>query len=168
MTVWGAFEHPEERRPKLMLRDAWQERLNLQQLIRLVIKTCRDHKVDTLLIEDSARGGDVRDEIGRQLGRRDIRVILLPVDTSKVARLQACVPVFYSGVIYAPERDWSDMVIRQVAAFPRGHHDDLTDTVSLAVNYLRGTGVAVRAPEYDEDLIEARRFRKKPTAVYDV
>jgi len=26
----------------------------------------------------------------------------------------------------------------------------------------------VRAPEYDEDLIEARRFRKKPTAVYDV
>jgi hypothetical protein len=44
----------------------------------------------------------------------------------------------------------------------------LVDTVSLAVNYLWTTGVAVRAPEYDEDVVAARMFRKRPAAVYDV
>jgi predicted phage terminase large subunit-like protein len=134
----------------------------------LVIKTCRDHKVDTLLIEDSARGTDVRDEIQRLLGRRDINVVLVPATTSKTARLQACVPIFASGVIYAPERDWSDMVIRQVSAFPRGRHDDLVDTVSQAVTYLRNTGVAVHAFEHDEDVRASRMYQRPRAPVYDV
>jgi predicted phage terminase large subunit-like protein len=168
MTVWGAFEHPETKRPALMLRAAWQERIDLAQLVRRVLRTCREHKVDVLLIEDTARGIDVQNEIYRLIGRREIRVILVKPNGDKVARLNATVPIFESGIVFAPEKDWSEMVIRQVASFPRGKHDDLVDTVSQALIYLRNTGVALRSEEHDE-MVRARRLYRKPqTAVYDV
>lgn len=168
MTVWGAFAHPETGRPKLMLRDAWQERLNLAQLVKRVVEACRAHKVDALLIEDAARGIDVAEEIYRLIGRREIRVVLIPPAGDKVSRLNATVPVFENEVVYAPDRDWAEMVIRQVSSFPFGRHDDLVDTVSQALIYLRKTGVSVRREEYDDAETAKRMFRQQRKAVYDV
>jgi len=168
LTVWAAFEHAETQKPKLMLRDAWQKRLNLAELSREVIETCRKHKVDTLLIEDAARGVDVRDEIWRLVGQRLFKIVLIPPAGDKISRLNACVPVFENKVVYAPDRDWADLVIRQVATFPGGRHDDLVDTVSQAMIYLRKTGVAVRREEHDAEVYERRRYRKAPQPHYDV
>lgn len=168
LTVWGAFAHPETEKPKVMLRDAWQERMNLADLVRRVLKTCREHKVDTLLIEDATRGTDVRDEIGRLTHGREFVVHLIKPSGDKVSRMNACVPVFENAIVYAPDREWADMVIRQVSAFPYGRHDDLCDTVSQALIYMRANGVAVRREEYDESVIERRRYRKPEQPVYDV
>lgn len=168
LTVWAGFEHPETGKPKLMLREAWQERLNLSDLVRKVIATCREHRVDRLLIEDAARGIDVRDEIERLAGRREFVCELVRPAGDKVSRMNACVPVFENGIVFAPDREWADMVIRQVTAFPFGRHDDLCDTVSQALIYLRANGVAVRRDEYDEMVVERRRYRKPEIAIYDV
>lgn len=168
MTVWAAFEHPETARPAVMLRGAWQERLNLAELVRRVIRTCREHAIDTLLIEDSARGGDVRDEMHRLVGQREVRIALIKAAGDKVSRLHAVVPVFENGIVYAPERDWSQMVIDQTSRFPRGKHDDLVDTVSQALIYMRATGVATRREEYEEEVLARRMYRKPQKAIYDV
>jgi len=39
------------------------------------------------------------------------------------------------------------MVIRQTSSFPRGKHDDLVDTVSMALKHLRDVGMLTRAAE---------------------
>ena len=40
------------------------------------------------------------------------------------------------------------MVINQCSVFPKGKHDDLVDTVSMAVRHIRETGLLVRSPEH--------------------
>jgi predicted phage terminase large subunit-like protein len=168
LTVWAAFAHPETEKPKLMLRDAWQKRANLADLVREVIRTCSEHKVERLLIEDASRGIDVQTEIHRLIGRRQFQVELMPARGDKVARLNACVAIFENGVVYAPDKEWADMVIQQVTSFPRGRHDDLVDTVSMAIRYLRAKGVAVRREEVEDELTERRRYRKAIAPLYDV
>lgn len=168
LTVWCAFEHPESRTPKLMLRAAWKMRASLGQLVARVIATCREHKVDMLLIEDSARGPDVMDEIYRLVSRREISVILVRAATDKASRLHATVPVFENGIIYAPDKEWAQEVIDEVSKFPRHKHDDYVDSTSMAITYLRKTGVATRREEYDEDILIKRRFKKQVQPVYDV
>lgn len=136
LTVWCAFEHPESRTPKLMLRAAWKMRASLGQLVARVIATCREHKVDMLLIEDSARGPDVMDEIYRLVSRREISVILVRAATDKASRLHATVPVFENGIIYAPDKEWAQEVIDEVSKFPRGKYDDFC--------FVGGTSIATR------------------------
>jgi hypothetical protein len=38
--------------------------------------------------------------------------------------------VFSQGMIYAPDRDWTEMVISEVSMFPAGRYNDLTDSAS--------------------------------------
>jgi hypothetical protein len=40
------------------------------------------------------------------------------------------------------------MVITQVGQFPKGKHDDLVDTVSMALRHLRDTGILIRGQEW--------------------
>ena len=40
------------------------------------------------------------------------------------------------------------MVITQVGQFPKGKHDDLVDTVSMAIKHLRDIGVLIRGSEW--------------------
>lgn len=168
LTVWAGFAHPESGKPKLMLRDAWRARLSLSELLDRVIKTCREHKVDTLLIEDATRGTDVQTEIYRIIGRREFQVVLVPPAGDKAARLSAAEPLFSNNVIFAPDREWAQNVIDEVSVFPRGRHDDFVDSCSMALNYLRKTGVAVRREEFDEWDREQRLYRKPAKPIYDV
>jgi predicted phage terminase large subunit-like protein len=138
LTVWSAFAHPETDKPKVMLRDAWQVRATLADLVAKVIKTCLLHKVDTLLIEDSARGSDVADEIHRLVSKREIHIELVPPAGDKASRLSAVSPLFENEIIYAPDREWSQMVIDQVAKFPRVRHDDLCFVAGTAIATRRG------------------------------
>jgi len=168
LTVWAAFEDPESGRPKLMLRDAWQVRCKLAELVKRVIASCREHKVDRLIIEKKARGRDVHDEVERLTRGREFGLELMMPPGDKVARLNACQAIFENKVIYAPDKEWADMVIRQVAAFPYGRHNDLVDSCSMALIYLRAHGVAVRREEHDMMVTERRRYQKPLAAIYDV
>jgi phage terminase large subunit-like protein len=64
--------------------------------------------------------------------------------------------LFSEGLIYAPDRSWADMVITQAAQFPRAKHDDLVDTISMALRYLRQIGVLIRNEEWTSGLDESR------------
>jgi phage terminase large subunit-like protein len=64
-----------------------------------------------------------------------------------LARLYSVQHLFFEGMVYAPDRSWADMVITQVAVFPKGRNDDLVDTCSQALQHLRTIGMLQRAPE---------------------
>lgn len=181
-TAWGAFAGPEGE-PQMILTDAWQARLPLSQLVDKVAETCRRQAVDYLLIEHKTRGRDLHDEIVRLYADASWQTILVKVETSKTARLKAVEHLFSGdwrpdpmtgidswtgGMVFAPDKDWAQEVIDQVGSFPFGSHDDLVDTVSMALGFVRKTGVVLRKNEYDADQIARRQFRKSPTMPYSI
>ena len=177
MTVWGTFSGGDqkaiatrvmgkdgelistvkrtytEEHPKVFLLNAWQERLELHELVEKVLATMKQFKVDKILIENKAAGHSVAQEIRRLYGHEDFAVQLIdPKGQDKLARLHSVAHLFAEGLIYAPDRQYADMVITQCATFPRGKHDDLVDTVAMGMRHLRELGLLVRGTEWTAEI----------------
>lgn len=153
----------QEGAPRVMLMAAWQERLELPDLVEKVASTCRRMRVDRLLIESKASGLSVSQELRRLYGHEEWAVQLInPGAIDKLARLYSVQHLFSEGMIHAPDRHWADLVIRQCEVFPKGKHDDLVDTVSQALRHLRELGVLSRSAERMADIDEQMRHRGAP------
>jgi len=154
--------------PKVMLIDAWQEKLPIHELVKKVAATCKLRKADKLLIESTAAGISVSQELRRLYSHENFAVQLQPVGRlDKMARLYSVQHLFDEGMIYAPDKVWADMVIQQVSVFPKGKHDDLVDTVSQALRHLRDLGMLQRAAERQSELDEIKRIpTKEPAPLY--
>jgi predicted phage terminase large subunit-like protein len=193
MTIWGVFSTTDrttaitgmaqryatrqqierlyvEGAPNILLMYAWQERLSFPDLLKKVVWACKKYSVDKLIIENKAAGISLEQELRRVLGIEGMAIQLInPGNLDKVARLHSVSGVFSEGIVWAPEREWAETVIRQVSSFPKGKHDDLTDTVSQAVRHLRDIGILTRAQERMYTLDEGTRFRgKAPPPLYPV
>jgi predicted phage terminase large subunit-like protein len=194
MTVWGVFSGGDqkaiatkvidksgevisaiqrkytEEHPKVVMMFAWQERLELHELVEKVSETMRKFKVDKLLIENKAAGHSVAQEIRRLFGNEDWGVQLVdPKGIDKISRLYAIQHLFAEGLIFAPDRQWADTVIGQVASFPKGKHDDLVDTVSMALSHLRQTGIIIRGSEFTAEIEGQMQHRgAAPAPLYAV
>ena len=149
--------------PKVMLIHAWSERLEFHDLTERVRESCVRYQVDTLIVENKAAGISVAQELRRLYGGDGFGVQLHdPRNADKVARLYAVQHLFYEGLIYAPDKTWSDMVINQCAVFPKSKNDDLVDTVSMALGHLRKTGALLRGREHTEQITDSILHRGKP------
>lgn len=178
-TAWGLWK---DRRglSKLMMIAAWEERLHLHDLVEKTIASCRQLRVDRLLVEAKAAGHSAAQEIRRlmmdefraktvgpmpsSLSRFGVELIN-PRGADKVARAYSVAPLFEEGMIWAPGyedgtwRDWVDMVITECAVFPKGAHDDLVDSLTQAIRYLRNVGLAERPVERDTRVKERLQFK---------
>lgn len=183
MTVWGVFSqgvtvqspnHAGDRNgggmsysrsytetnPRVMLMYAWQGRYELHDLVNKISETCKKMQVDTVLIENKAAGHSVAQEIKRMYGFERFNLQLFdPKSQDKLARLYSVQHLFAEGLVYAPNQSWADMVIQQVGQFPKGKHDDLVDTVSMAMRHLRDTGVILRSSEWQAEFDDALEFK---------
>jgi len=149
--------------PKVMMIYAWSERLEFYDLVTKVKETVGDYGVEQLLIENKAAGHSVAQELRRIYGYDDFGVQLIdPKNSDKVARLYSIQHLFSEGYIHAPKRPWADMVINQVSQFPKGKHDDIVDTVSMAMKWLRGNNLLVRGSEWTSDLDRSRMHDGAP------
>ncbi len=138
----------DEGAPKVMLMYAWQERLELHQLVEKVAQTARSLRIDKLLIENKAAGISVAQEMRRLYNNERFAVQLSdPKSQDKLSRLYSVQHLFAEGMVHAPDKAWAETVITQVGQFPKGKHDDLVDTVSQALRHLRDIGMLQRAPE---------------------
>lgn len=193
MTIWGVFRGGDQKAmatrvatkdgetvstitrsyadghaPKLMLIEAWQGRYELHELVQRVRESMRDYKVDKLLIENKAAGHSVAQEIRRLYGYENFMVQLIdPKSQDKVARLYSVQHLFAEGMIYAPNFKFADMVIDQTSVFPKGKHDDLVDTVSMALRHLRELGMLTRNEEKAAEVERDMEFSgKDPEPLY--
>lgn len=187
ITVWGIFDHPDESqhgRPAVMLIDAWEGRLEISKLVAKVAEYCKKRSADVCMIEAKSNGIDVINEIRRIYGRREWSTIPIDPKGDKVARLLAVQPSFSGafvphaengiasgawegGIVYAPDKDYAQLVIDRVAAFPKARHKGIVDTVSQFLNWAR-VNVLVTFEEHEEDLAEELRYKKPRRPVYDV
>src|SRR5215472_17146780 len=178
LTVWGVFQHEHEgkKHRRIMLMHAWRKHLPFSGpridgeanetwamykqrtqhtwgLVEWVADTCARFRVHKLLIEAKASGISAAQELRNRYGSRDWAIQLCPVKGDKVARALAVQPMFSGGQIYAPARDWSEMAITELASFPMGRYDDLTDSSTQALKFLRDVGLA----QTDAEKAEAER-----------
>ena len=149
---------------------AWQERLELHNLVKKVAETCKTLKVDRLIIESKAAGHSVAQEIRRLYQDASFGVQLIdPKGGDKMARLYSIQHIFAEKLIYAPEKVWAEEVITQCGQFPNGKHDDLVDTVSMALRHLRDIGLLTRQEEVLNEI--ENKLRTGPSngrPLYDV
>jgi len=156
--------------PKILLLNAWRERLGLPELVEKVISTCIRYRVDVLIIENKAHGHAVNQTIREMLARKPFSVVMYDPRQygDKSARLYSIQHLFSEGLIYAPlEKAWADMVIQEVANFPRAKNDDLVDTVSQALQHLRQRGFAPRREDAVSSVTERLRHRGAAKPLYN-
>ena len=154
--------------PRIMLMYAWQQHLEMPELIQKVSDTCQRWKVSRLLIENKSVGMPVARELRRMYSGRDFGVQLEdPGSIDKMARLYSVQHLFEEGLVYCPDKAWADEVISQCMRFPKAKHDDLVDTVSMAMRYLRRSGFILRTDEVTQDYEESRFFHgRAPEPLY--
>lgn len=157
-TVWGVWNDADGT-PKLMLKDAWKDHLEFKPLQERITKTALDNKVDTVVIEAKANGISVAQELSRVMRKGEFGVRLDNPEGDKVARAYSISHLLEGGLVYAPDRKYATMVIDDCALFPKGTFDDIVDTVTGALRYLRKMGLAQLASEYHDD----QAFRLGPS-----
>jgi predicted phage terminase large subunit-like protein len=161
-----------EMAPKVMMVHAWDDHLELHDLVTKVAKSCTTFKVDLLLIENKASGISVAQEIRRLYSNEKFGVQLFdPKSQDKIARLYSVQHLFAEGIIYAPERPWSERVINQVGSFggkPGPKHDEYVDLTSMGLRHLRDNGLIARAIEHNAELESLKVYRGRPEPLYAV
>ena len=156
--------------PKLMMMYAWAKKVEFHELVESVADAARRFKVDKILIENKAAGHSVAQELRRLFANENYFVQMYdPKTLDKLARLYSVQHIFAERMVYAPDKDWAEMVIRQVSTFPKGKHDDLVDTVSMGVKHLRDLGLLTRDAERLRILEDAQRHSgAEPPPLYPV
>lgn len=177
-TVWGVFSH--ENRNCVMLLDAWAERLAYPKLREKVIKDWgakyggsshdplnRPRRPDLVLVEQKGSGQSILQDLraanipcrGYNPGRAD-----------KLSRAHQIAPILELGNAYIPESrvdkggfsSWARPLIHQMEKFPNAEHDDLVDTASQALIYLRDANILqLDFSEVIDDPVEVDYYRRK-------
>ena len=148
ITTWGVF-YPEEDKPaNLILLDCVKERYEFPELRRVALDQYKYWKPEMVIIEAKASGLPLTYEL-RQMD--------IPVQTftpskgnDKHVRVNTCAPLFESGMIWAPDQKFAEEVIEECAAFPHGDHDDLVDSMTMAVMRFRQGGFIQHPEDYYE------------------
>jgi len=152
MSVWGLFRDHEKRKPAVMLVYAWRARLQIHDLVDKTYRVASKLNVDSLVIENKASGISVSQELRRLFPGAQFGVVLDEPHGDKVARAHAVSHLWNAGQIWAPDKDWAQMVIDEMAVFPKGRYKDLTDTASGAMKRFRELGLLQTR---EEELVEA-------------
>lgn len=192
-SVWGVFKDVDGR-DKIALIYAWEKHLDLHGvdvakvegeskaslisrskpawgLVEWVANDCTRLQVDLLLIESGPAGASVTQEIRRlhrshKWGVQEVS----PNGLDKRSRAYSVQHLFADQMIFAPDRDWAEMLISQFAKFRGlpGDRDHLVDTGTQALRYLRDNGLAVRREEKLEDERDKARYVRPLEPLYDV
>lgn len=168
-TVWGIW-HGKDEAPRVILMEAWRGRPMLRGgstgekgLVEIAAGLANRRLVDLVLIEKKTRGVDLYNELEREL--RDYPWSLDFFDPTgrgdKTARLTSTQPLFTNDLIWAPNTTWAETVINEVSEVPFSRYDDLADTFSSAMIYLRDSGRLSMSHEHAAEVRRAKLFRGK-------
>jgi predicted phage terminase large subunit-like protein len=162
IAVWGTDGR------RYYLLHIWRGRVLFPDLLEVLRHTYYAFRPDAIVIEDAASG-----QSAIQTLRRDTNLPVVAVSArgSKVARAEGVSPLFAAGVCLLPEsrvEPLLDTWIEEHVAFPRTTHDDMVDSSTYALAYLKahfseGGDVTLATTHFNESPIEAmtRRAREQ-------
>jgi predicted phage terminase large subunit-like protein len=78
----------------------------------------------------------------------------------KIARMNSVAPIFESGMVWAPETQFAEEVVEEMASFPYGDHDDFCDSATMALMRFRQGGFLALDNDNIDEMKPMRRDRK--------
>ena len=135
--------------------------MEFPELKQTALEQYQEFEPDSVIIEKKASGAPLIYEM-RAMGI-PVQEFTPSKGNDKISRLNAVSDIFASGFVWAPNTNWAEEVIDEVASFPAGEHDDYVDSVSLALMRFRKGGF-IRTLLDEED--EIPEFRRRNTYAY--
>ena len=125
ITVWGKKDN------RIYLVDLINERFNFTETIRAIrMMKARHPRVLNILIEDKANGSAIIQVLREEM----FGITAITPHESKEARVDAVSFAIECGNVYLPkDKNFTWEFIEQCAAFPNGKHDDIVDSMSMAL-----------------------------------
>jgi predicted phage terminase large subunit-like protein len=156
ITTWGIFYPEEGGKPNIILLDAVKDRFEFPELRREALEQYKYWNPDMVIVEQKASGTPLTHEL-RQM---DIPVMTFTPSrgNDKHVRVNSCAPLFEAGLIWAPDEQFAEEVIEECASFPHGDHDDLVDSMTMAVMRFRQGGFLPHPEDYEDEIQPPRKM----------
>jgi len=125
ISVWGKREN------KIYLVKMVNEHLNFTATLHK-IRLLKAHypRIGAIYVEDAANGQAIIQTLSHEI----LGIIAVPPDKSKEARVNAVSFSIEAGNVYLPEGDpMTYKFVEQCAKFPNDKHDDMVDSMSMAL-----------------------------------
>ena len=158
ITTWAVFTNEADGVENIILLDAKRVRLDFPELKKLAWEEYKYWEPDCVLIEAKASGTPLTQEL-RRMG--------IPVTAytpsrgqDKIARMNSVAPIFESGMVWAPDTDFSEDVVEEMASFPYGDFDDYCDSSTMALMRFRQGGFLALKDDYDDTMEPLRKDRQ--------
>ena len=157
-TTWGVFHlNEDENDVNVILLDAFQKRMEFPELKEKAYAHYKEWEPDAFVVEAKAAGAPLIFEL-RQMG-----IVVSEYTPSrgndKFVRINSVSDLFRSGKVWAPDTRWAREVVENMAAFPNGEHDDLTDSaVQALIRFRQGGFIRLQSDEAEEP-VDYRRKR---------
>lgn len=160
-TTWGVFYKDEDHKDaNIILLDAYKERLEFPELKQKAFEMWREWEPDAFIVEAKAAGAPLIYEL-RQMGI-PVQEFTPSRGNDKNVRVNAVSDLFASGKVWCPPKRWAQELIEEMAAFPYGDHDDLTDSTTQALLRFRQGGFI----RLDSDEPDPIQWFKRKRAYY--
>jgi predicted phage terminase large subunit-like protein len=159
-TTWGTNNNGH------YLLALWRGRVDFPKLKYQVRTQAEQWKPHAVLVEDTASGQSLLQELKLAT---NYPVIAVRADRDKRSRAEAVTPMFESGRVFLPaDAPWLNDFADELASFPNGVHDDMVDSTTQALNYLRQGAYTEPPPflivERPGPLAELRAALSRPSA----
>jgi predicted phage terminase large subunit-like protein len=118
----------------VMIISCFRARVEYPQLKMAAVHLASAGGISAVLIEDKASGQSLVQDLRQSTA---LPVLPVKVDSDKVTRAHVVVPSVEAGRVFAPAgAPWLEAFLNELAAFPKGAHDDQTDAFTQGVSYL--------------------------------
>jgi predicted phage terminase large subunit-like protein len=156
ITTWGVFQHEGMLGTGVLLLDALKGRWDFPELKKAAMEQYKYWDPDTVIIEQKASGAPLTQELNR-LG--------IPISNftpsrgnDKLTRVNSIAPIFESGKVFYPDREWAHELIEECAAFPFGEFDDYVDSTTQALMRYRAGNFVELEDDYIDNAKDYREY----------
>lgn len=153
LTTWGVFTNEEDNDAKhIILLNSIKRRMEFPELKALCLEENNAWEPDAFIVEKKSAGTAIFQEL-RRMG------ILVQEFTphrgtgDKMVRLNSVSDIIASGFVWVPRTRWAEELVEEVAGFPFSSHDDLVDSMVMALlRFRQGGFIRLPTDEKDEEL----------------
>jgi predicted phage terminase large subunit-like protein len=106
---------------------AFAEKCSFKRLARKIRVYATRYRASLILIENTARGPDLVETLGHDIG---IPIIAVTPQGSKASRLRKCVPIIRAKRVRVKNRAEVEDAVDEILAYPNGAYDDHVDALT--------------------------------------